>query len=127
MLEGRYQFMNQLEVTNVLGTEGRLTMAYAKTINEMWNSNSQVVRPDLFKKMLGQYASQFEGYGQHDSHECINTMLDLMGEDLFRKGKKPFVEDKDPPAGQSEEDQAKEAWNKHLLRNESIVTDLFHG
>jgi len=49
--------------------------------------------------MLGQYASQFEGYGQHDSHECINTILDLMGEDLFRMGKKPFVEDKDPPAG----------------------------
>lgn len=99
MLEGRYQFINELTVKNVLGTEGRLTMAFAKTVNEMWNQNGSVVRPDLFKKMLGQYASQFEGYGQHDSHECINTILDLMGEDLFRMGKKPFVEDKDPPAG----------------------------
>jgi hypothetical protein len=50
-----------------------------------------------------------------------------MGEDLFRKGKKPYIEDKDPSAGQSEVEQAKEAWNKHLLRNESIITDLFHG
>jgi len=37
MLEGRYQFINELTVKNVLGTEGRLTMAFAKTVNEMWN------------------------------------------------------------------------------------------
>lgn len=47
-------------------------------------------------------------------------------EDLYRKGKKPYVEINESD-GQSEEEGAKEAWNKHLLRNESIVTDLFHG
>jgi Ubiquitin carboxyl-terminal hydrolase len=109
-----------------LGTEGRLVMAYAKLINEMWNESDQVVRPDLFKRILGEYAQQFSGYGQHDSHECINTVLDLMGEDLYRKGKKPFVEDTESD-GKSQEDVAEEAWNKHLLRNESIITDLFHG
>jgi ubiquitin C-terminal hydrolase len=49
-----------------------------------------------------------------------------MGEDLYRKGKKPFVEDTDSD-GKAQEDVAEEAWNKHLLRNESIITDLFHG
>ena len=46
----------------------------------------------MFKRILGEYAPQFAGWGQHDSHECINTVLDLMGEDLYRKGKKPYVE-----------------------------------
>lgn len=101
-------------------------MAYAKLINEMWNESENVVRPDLFKRILGEYAQQFSGYGQHDSHECINTILDLMGEDLYRKGKKPFVEDTDCE-GKDQEVVAEEAWNKHLLRNESIITDLFHG
>jgi len=49
-----------------------------------------------------------------------------MGEDLYRKGKKPYVEQNEVE-GQPEEEAAKEAWHKHLLRNESIITDLFHG
>ena len=80
----------------------------------------------MFKRILGEYNPTFAGFGQHDSHECINTILDLMGEDLYRKGKKPYVEQNEAE-GQSDEQAAKEAWNKHLLRNESIMTDLFHG
>lgn len=125
-LNGLFKSLVDREVKNPLGTEGRLVMAYAKTLSEMWNSDSSVVRPDMFKRILGEYAQQFQGYGQHDSHECINTVLDLLGEDLYRKGKKPYVEDNDKE-GQEEEEAAFEAWNKHLLRNESVITDLFHG
>ena len=67
-------------------------MAYAKLINEMWNHKTQRVAPQLFKRILGEYNPTFAGYGQQDSHECINTILDLLGEDLYRKGKKPYVE-----------------------------------
>ena len=101
-------------------------MAYAKLINEMWNDKTPRVAPQLFKRILGEYNPTFAGYGQQDSHECINTILDLLGEDLYRKGKKPYVE-QDEVEGQQEEEAAKEAWHKHLLRNESIITDLFHG
>ena len=101
-------------------------MAYAKLINEMWNLNSSTVAPSMFKRILGEYAPIFAGFGQHDSHECINTILDLMGEDLYRKGKKPYIESEEKP-NQPEEEAATEAWNKHLLRNESVITDLFHG
>jgi ubiquitin C-terminal hydrolase len=125
-LDGRFQFINKLETKNTLGTEGRLVMAYAKLINEMWNLDSMSVAPQLFKRILGEYATQFAGFGQHDSHECINTILDLMGEDLYRKGKKPYVETSEAE-NQPEEEAAAEAWNKHLLRNESIIHDLFHG
>ena len=118
--------MNDLQTQNQLGTEGRLVMAYAKLINEMWNMDSQSIAPNLFKRILGEYATQFQGFGQHDSHECINTILDLMGEDLYRKGKKPYVQI-DEVGDLPEEEAANEAWNKHLLRNESIITDLFHG
>ena len=49
-----------------------------------------------------------------------------MGEDLYRKGKKPYVETEEV-GDLPEEEAAQEAWNKHLLRNESIIHDLFHG
>ena len=90
-LESRFSFIDELEQKNPLGTEGRLILAYAKLLNEMWNMRSNSVAPQMFKRILGEYAPTFAGYGQHDSHECINSILDLMGEDLYRKGKKPYV------------------------------------
>jgi len=55
------------EAKNPLGTEGRIVLAWAKLLNEMQVGNNNVVRPDLFKRILGQYNPIFDGYGQHDS------------------------------------------------------------
>lgn len=47
-LEGHFEFITELKKqgkSNILGTEGRLVMAYAKLINEMWNENMGVVAP----------------------------------------------------------------------------------
>ena len=49
-----------------------------------------------------------------------------MSEDLYKKEKKPYVEQTESE-GKSDETASKEAWNKHILRNESIICDLFHG
>ena len=62
-LDQRFKFIQEKVDKNPLGTEGRLVMAYAKTLNEMWNMDSSVVRPDMFKRILGEYAQQFQGYG----------------------------------------------------------------
>ena len=67
----------------------------------------------MFKRILGEYAPTFAGFRQHDSHECITTVLDLLGEDLYRKGKKPYVQF-DEKDNQPEDEAAMEAWNKHL-------------
>jgi ubiquitin carboxyl-terminal hydrolase 4/11/15 len=91
-LDRKYKSLIEKEIKNPLGTEGRLVQAWAKLITEMWKNSNQVVRPDLFKRILGQYNVTFEGYGQHDSQECINTILDFMTEDLYKKDKKPYVE-----------------------------------
>lgn len=49
-----------------------------------------------------------------------------MGEDLYRNGKKPYI-DMDEKEGIDEETAAKQAWNRHVYRNESVITDLFYG
>jgi hypothetical protein len=51
-----------LPCQNFLGTEGRLLQAYAKLLNEMWNMDTRSVSPNMFKRVLGQYAPQFSGY-----------------------------------------------------------------
>jgi ubiquitin C-terminal hydrolase len=109
-----------------LGTDGRLTKAWAKLIGEMWCGTDSVVRPDLFKRFLGEYNVTFQGYGQHDSQECINTILDLLSEDLFKRNKKPYVETPESE-GKTDALASYEAWNKHVIRNDSYILDLFHG
>jgi ubiquitin C-terminal hydrolase len=52
--------------------------------------------------------------------------LDLLGEDLYRHGKKPFVA-MNEEEGRDMEEAAADTWDRHLHRNESIITDLFHG
>lgn len=125
-LDRKYKSLLQREYKNPLGTEGRIVQAWAKVVQELWISHNDVVRPDLFKRILGQYNVTFEGYGQHDSQECINTILDFMSEDLFKKEKKPYVEQNETD-GKSDLHASLEAWNKHIYRNESIIVDLFHG
>ena len=55
-LDQKYTFITEMAVKNPLGTEGRLVMAFAKTLNQMWNMEAPVVSPDMFKKILCQYA-----------------------------------------------------------------------
>ena len=49
-------FKKDLNTNNPLGTEGRLAQAFGKLLNEIWNESDQVVRPSMFKKLLGTYA-----------------------------------------------------------------------
>jgi ubiquitin C-terminal hydrolase len=125
-LDRKYKDLIDREWKNPLGTEGRLVKAWAKLTGEMWRSNQQVVRPELFKRFLGEYNVTFQGYGQHDSQECINTILDFISEDLYKGEKKPYVEQTETE-GKSDEVASYEAWNKHILRNESFIQDLFAG
>lgn len=62
-LQRRYKSLIEREYKNPLGTEGRIVQAWAKLLGEMWKGTSKVVRPDLFKRILGQYNITFEGYG----------------------------------------------------------------
>jgi ubiquitin carboxyl-terminal hydrolase 4/11/15 len=111
---------------NVMGTDGKMVVSWAKLISEMHHGNSNSARPSAFKKVIGQFNPTFEGYEQHDSQECINTILDFIHEDLYRKEKKPYVETGETE-GKTDKEASIEAWNKHVYRNESVILDLFHG
>ena len=70
--------------------------------------------------------SHLQGFNQHDSHELLEYLLDGLHEDLNRVQKKPYVEEIDA-GGRPDEVVAAEAWKNHLLRNDSVVVELFHG
>jgi ubiquitin carboxyl-terminal hydrolase 8 len=63
---------------------------------------------------------------QEDSHELLACLLDVIHEDLNRVKQRPILNENDDSKN-SLEKQAAEAWKNHLLRNRSIIVDLFQG
>ncbi|KAJ8982581.1 hypothetical protein NQ317_005052 [Molorchus minor] len=58
--------------------------------------------------------------------ELLAWLLDALHEDLNRVARKQYTELKDS-GGRPDEIVAEEAWQQHLTRDHSIITDLFYG
>uniref|UniRef100_A0A8C3VN36 Ubiquitin carboxyl-terminal hydrolase n=1 Tax=Catharus ustulatus TaxID=91951 RepID=A0A8C3VN36_CATUS len=123
-LEDKYEA--EINQNNPLGMRGEIAEAYADLIKEMWSGRQSHVAPRMFKTQVGRFAPQFSGYQQQDSQELLAFLLDGLHEDLNRVKKKPYLELKDAN-GRPDSEVAKEAWENHRLRNDSIIVDIFHG
>jgi ubiquitin carboxyl-terminal hydrolase 8 len=121
-----YDYRREINHDNFLGTGGKLASAWAELVKSMWLSKSKVVEPSTFKKRMSTFAPQFSGCQQHDAQELISFLLDGIHEDLNRVQKKPYIEEKDCD-GTNDEQDAIESWKNYLLRNKSLIVDLFQG
>ncbi|XP_038628171.1 ubiquitin carboxyl-terminal hydrolase 4 isoform X1 [Tachyglossus aculeatus] len=111
---------------NPLGMKGEIAEAFAQLIKQMWSGRNAQVVPRMFKTQVGRFAPQFSGYQQQDSQELLAFLLDGLHEDLNRVKKKPYLELQDAN-GRPDLVVAKEAWDNHRLRNDSVIVDTFHG
>lgn len=108
-------------------TKGKLAEAYAQLLKRMWSPNTSQVAPRNFKWQIGQFAEQFAGYGQQDSMEFIEYVLDGLKEDLnLVQGAKPYVELKEAD-GRDDSIVADEARQGYKMRNDSRIDDYFLG
>ncbi|NXX77179.1 UBP4 hydrolase, partial [Urocolius indicus] len=123
-LEDKYEA--EINQSNPLGMRGEIAEAYAELIKQIWSGRQSHVAPRMFKTQVGRFAPQFSGYQQQDSQELLAFLLDGLHEDLNRVKKKPYLELKDAN-GRPDSEVAKEAWENHRLRNDSIIVDIFHG
>ena len=96
-------------------------------MNEMWVSSSRSTSPSELKKSIARIAQQFSGFGQQDSQELMNFLLDGIHEDLNQVSEKPYKEIEEKKLNETDEEAAKRFWDFHRLRNDSIIVDLFHG
>lgn len=102
-------YKKDINPKNPLGMGGKLAQAYAELIKDMWMGSSGRTAPHDLKKVVGKRVTKFSGFGQQDSCELINYVLDLMHEDLNRVINKPYVELKDYD-GRPDEEISKEHW-----------------
>ena len=110
-----YEYRQEINRDNFLGTGGKLVIAWAELMKAMWLSNGTVVEPLTFKNSMATFAPQFSGCQQHDAQELISFLLDGIHEDLNRVQKKPYIEDKDCD-GTNDEHDAIESWKNYLKR-----------
>ncbi|XP_006811225.1 ubiquitin carboxyl-terminal hydrolase 32-like [Saccoglossus kowalevskii] len=120
--------MHQYEFnkTNPLGMKGHIAKRYGDLVQDLWSGTSKSIAPLKLRWTIGKYAPRFNGFQQHDSQELLAFLLDGLHEDLNRVQNKPYVELKDSD-GRPDEEVADEAWENHMLRNRSVIVDLFHG
>eukprot|EP00761_Pharyngomonas_kirbyi_P012405 gb/GECH01012432.1/.p1 GENE.gb/GECH01012432.1/~~gb/GECH01012432.1/.p1 ORF type:complete len:861 (+),score=178.12 gb/GECH01012432.1/:1-2583(+) len=120
------QYKKEINRQNPLGMQGNIAEQYGELINKIWSGKHSSVSPSKFKWTIGRFAPQFTGYAQHDSQELLAFLLDGLHEDLNRIQNKPWVEMKESD-GRDDALVAKESWERHLLRNKSIIVNLFQG
>ncbi|KAL6062848.1 Ubiquitin carboxyl-terminal hydrolase 15, partial [Balamuthia mandrillaris] len=123
-LSGRYR--EEINKNNPLGMKGQLAESYAALVKRLWSGTEAAMAPRGFKRTVGKFAPQFSGYNQHDSQELLAFVLDGLHEDLNRIYNKPYVEVTESN-GRPDEVVAKECWQNHLKRNQSVIVDLFQG
>lgn len=124
-------FQEELNPDNPLGMHGAIAEAFGALLARIWapNSTSYSYSPREFKQQLQRFAPQFSGYQQHDSQELVAFLLDGLHEDLNRVLKKPYVVKPDWEGGGDRElvDLAQKSWQGYMMRNDSVIVDLFQG
>jgi ubiquitin carboxyl-terminal hydrolase 4/11 len=124
LLAGKH--VKEINRDNPLGMNGLIAERYAELLGYLWSGDYSSVSPTAFKATLGRFAPQFSGFQQQDSQELLAFLLDGLHEDLNRVIKKPPV----PQVvadGRSDAVVATESWEGHLLRNRSVIVELFQG
>lgn len=120
------KYIDEINTDNPIGSGGMLAKEYANLLTNLWAGNDSSYAPRNFKLTIGRWNNRFANYQQQDSHEFLSALVDGIHEDLNRIKKKPYVEAKDAN-GRPDEEVSNEAWEGHKKRNDSIVTDNFHG
>ena len=123
-----FPWQSELNPGNPLGSGGKIAEAYGKLITDINNQKNTIITPTSIKKSLGRFQSQFNNNRQQDVQELLALLLDGLHEDLNRVLDKPYVADVESGMPERKEAEvAVESWRVYLLRNRSIVVDIFQG
>ena len=121
------KFEKDINKNNKDGTKGKLAMEWYNLLCNYWLTKASRGNPKNIKYIVGSKNRKFLGYNQQDSNEFMTVFLEILGEDLNRATKKVYRELKEKQPNETDLLAAIRFWNLHVERNDSIITDLFHG
>mmetsp|Transcript_6335 Transcript_6335/g.10367 ORF Transcript_6335/g.10367 Transcript_6335/m.10367 type:complete len:539 (-) Transcript_6335:261-1877(-) len=129
-----FPWRDELNRDNPIGAGGKIADDFGQLIAEMWDVNdiqkkkNKIITPTSFKKTLGCFQHQFQNAQQQDVQELLAFLLDGLHEDLNRVMVKPYVPEVESDGKMEREQEiAVASWRGYLMRNRSIVVDIFQG
>ena len=117
----------ETNISTRLGTQGVLSKAFHDLIYNLWKGKGNTFSPDNFRSKLADAAPRFSSSSQQDSQEFLSLFLDSLHEDLNRISNKPYVDLEEQQPNETDEIASQRWWESHKKREDSIVSDLFHG
>ena len=120
-------YITDINYSNPLGTKGNLLKEFGNLFRNYWTTGRDSIRPSLFKRVLSNHLSTFEGYGQHDSQEFLSQLLDSIHEDLNRIINKPYTETVEGKDTDNDNIISRKSWVNFLKRNYSVLINNFYG
>ena len=121
------QYKDDINYHSNYGLKGKLAEIWYDLLHEYWIDNTDKGNPKDLKYIIGEKDIRFRGYNQQDSNEFINIFLDILNEDLNFSEEKKYIELEEKKEGEKDEECAKRFWEANLIRNDSVITDLFCG
>ena len=121
------QYKDDINYENKYGLNGKLAESWYDLLHEYWVENNNKGNPKDLKYIIGEKDIRFRGYGQQDSNEFINIFLDILNEDLNYSNEKKYIELEEKQENEKDEECSKRFWDANLIRNDSVITDLFCG
>ena len=121
------EFKKYINSSNKNGLKGKLANAWYQLLKEYWKTEKQIGNPSEIISLIGKKYQKFDTDEQQDANEFIILFLELLGEDLNEIRSKKYLELKEQQPEETDEQGAKRFWTLYLLRNNSIITDLFSG
>ena len=121
------QYKKEINENSKYGLKGKLAQSWYDLLYKYWVENNDSGNPKDFKYIIGEKDARFRGYSQQDSNEFINIFLDTLNEDLNFSDEKKYIELNEKNSEETDEQCAKKFWEANLIRNDSVITDLFCG
>ena len=121
------EFKKNINKRNKDGLGGELAENWYNLLKEYWLTGTNVGNPYYIKELIAKKNKKFSGDEQQDSNEFMTVFLELLGEDLNEATTKQYRELNEQKDNEEDIECAKRFWELHLERNNSIITDLFHG
>eukprot|EP00656_Telonema_subtile_P034623 TRINITY_DN3868_c0_g1_i6.p1 TRINITY_DN3868_c0_g1~~TRINITY_DN3868_c0_g1_i6.p1 ORF type:complete len:804 (-),score=199.43 TRINITY_DN3868_c0_g1_i6:79-2490(-) len=121
-------FESLINERSVLGSQGEMARSFGALTQLVWMTDAAVVAPRSFKQTMGKLKPDFKGFDQQCSADLMNSLLDLLHEDLNQISNPPPTEKVEISAEMPDPKQvAAEAWRRHKLRNDSVIVDNLVG
>lgn len=102
-----------------------LVLSYSNLLRNMWETN-QLIKPKTFRENLCKYVKKYYPLKQHDSHECLMYVLDVLHRGLSYEIDVDINGTIKTPTDALMK-QSLENWKTHYMKGYSAIVEYFYG